>query len=157
MNKIRGFTLIELMVVIAILCILAAIAVPAYKTHIAKVQVTEIVNVLTRYKTEIAETVSMKNLCPVGILKDKVPNTYQVAFGGAGNIGGKKYTCMVLVMTQSTSNSKLSPEVADNVIVLAGRFNTGSIEWVCRTTIKQAYVPNSCEGGLSSTEALGEF
>lgn len=157
MNKIRGFTLIELMVVIAILGILAAIAIPAYRTHIAKVQVTEIVNVLSRYKTEIAETVSMKNLCPAGILKDKVPNTYQVAFGGAGNIGGQKYTCMVMVMTKSTSNSKLSPAVADNVIVLAGRFNVGSIEWACRTTIEQAYVPNSCEGGLSAGDALGEF
>lgn len=157
MNKIRGFTLIELMVVIAILGILAAIAIPAYRTHIAKVQVTEIVNVLTRYKSEIAETVSMKNLCPAGILKDKVPNTYQVAFGGAGNIGGDKYTCMVMVMTQSTSNSNLSPAVADNVIVLAGRFNVGSIEWACRTTIEQAYVPNSCEGGLSAGDALGEF
>ncbi len=157
MNKIRGFTLIELMVVIAILGILAAIAVPTYRTHIAKVQVTEIVNILTRYKSDIAEIVSSKNMCPAGILKDKVPNTYQVAFGGAGNIGGQKYTCMVMVMTKSTSNSKLSPAVADNVIVLAGRFNVGSIEWACRTTIEQAYVPNSCEGGLSAGDALGEF
>lgn len=55
MNAQKGFTLIELMIVVAIIGILAAIAIPAYQDYIVRSKVTEGLNLASSYKTVIAE------------------------------------------------------------------------------------------------------
>ena len=55
MNAQKGFTLIELMIVVAIIGILAAIAIPAYQDYIVRSKVTEGLNLASSYKTTIAE------------------------------------------------------------------------------------------------------
>src|SRR6188474_1287622 len=65
MNKLqKGFTLIELMIVVAIIGILAAVAVPAYQDYIARAQVSEAVSLTTGAKTPIAEYYNEKGLWP---------------------------------------------------------------------------------------------
>jgi len=54
----KGFTLIELMIVVAIIGILAAIALPAYQDYTARAQVTEAVNILAGAKTDMVEAMS---------------------------------------------------------------------------------------------------
>ncbi|MEB4799402.1 pilin [Acinetobacter soli] len=53
MNNQKGFTLIELMIVIAIIGILAAIAIPAYQNYVKKAAYSEVISAMTSYKTAV--------------------------------------------------------------------------------------------------------
>ena len=65
MKKVQqGFTLIELMIVVAIIGILAAVAIPAYTDYTARAQVTEAVNLLGGLKTPVSEFVADKGYAP---------------------------------------------------------------------------------------------
>ena len=66
MNRLqKGFTLIELMIVVAIIGILAAIAIPAYQDYTVRAQVTEGLNLAAAAKAAIAETFLNKGTAPV--------------------------------------------------------------------------------------------
>ena len=60
----KGFTLIELMIVVAIIGILAAIAMPAYQNYTVRAQVTEGLNLASSWKTAISESFSQTGTWP---------------------------------------------------------------------------------------------
>src|SRR5262245_63763731 len=65
MNRVRGFTLIELMIVVAIIGILAAIALPAYNDYTVRAKVVEMLNMGAVCKTSVAEYYQSKSKMPV--------------------------------------------------------------------------------------------
>ena len=65
----KGFTLIELMIVVAIIGILAAIAIPAYQDYTIRSQVTEGLNLAGAVKAAVAETYSQTGLWPTSLLE----------------------------------------------------------------------------------------
>ncbi len=87
----KGFTLIELMIVVAIIGILAAVAIPAYQDYTARAQVTEAVELLSGGKTPMAEYFADKG-------------TWPAAAGSVmGNLAGK-YTSVIVIGVPTTAN-----------------------------------------------------
>jgi type IV pilus assembly protein PilA len=101
----KGFTLIELMIVVAIIGILAAIAIPAYQDYTIRSQVTEGLNLAAAVKAEVAEYYAQYGIWPTAIV------------GGAGTLGhaagevptGKYVQDVVIAPGDGTSGSGAGP------------------------------------------------
>ncbi|MCC4592920.1 pilin [Xanthomonas protegens] len=134
MKKQQGFTLIELMIVVAIIAILAAIALPMYQDYVAKSQVTAALAEITPGKTQ-AEVLLNEG-------KD---------FAAAADIGLKTSTrCPTLTVSGTASSGAASiqctiagnSQVKDKTVTLTRATADGS--WTCATTAVTKYKPNGC-------------
>ena len=139
----KGFTLIELMIVIAIIGVLAAIAMPAYQDYVIRGQVAEGVNLASGMKVAVEDIYMDEGTF------DNVANGY-LGIPAANTIIGK-YVSGVTVsentitaaFNQEDTNDKIDTELT---ITLTATDNGGSISWAC--TVNDAslnkYVPKSC-------------
>ena len=142
-NLQKGFTLIELMIVVAIIGILAAVAIPAYQDYIARAQVSEAVSLSAGGKTPMAEYMADKGSWPVN------------ASDVMGNQAGK-YTSTVTISVGAgltTASATLQAKIKNagvNSAITGGQLNLSTSDsgktWTCTTagTLGAKYVPSSC-------------
>ena len=142
----QGFTLIELMIVIAIVGILAAIALPAYQDYTIRARMSEALAIAAEAKTSISEYYASNGNLPttrasVGISGIN-PQSYaqSTAYGASGTV--------VNFTIQMKNDPRLGAMATQNVR-LRGTLdpNTGTISWICGpvTGLELArYLPASC-------------
>jgi type IV pilus assembly protein PilA len=143
MKKQQGFTLIELMIVVAIIAILAAIAIPAYRDYLIRTQVSEGASLTGGAKVAVDEYYANYGVAPT-------TNTEAGLDPTATNIHGD-YVSEVNVgaggaITATFSGGKVNQAIKGKKLVLTPTFNGGSTSWPCvtGTDIDAKYRPSSC-------------
>lgn len=142
MKKQQGFTLIELMIVVAIIGILAAIAIPAYQDYTARAQMSEAFSLAGGQKSAVSEVYANTGAWPAsntdaGIATDtdiKGKYVLKVAVGAGGAI------------TATMQASGISAGIAGKTLTLTPTNNKGSIGWACTSDALQKFVPKVCDG-----------
>jgi len=141
-KNMQGFTLIELMIVVAIIAILAAIALPAYQDYVARSQVSEAMTLAAGAKTAVAEQYANTGAFP-GI------TNANSGLDTAVNINGKHVLSVDVAGGTITATMRPAPaasaKVADSTITFVPTDAGGSISWVCTGgTITAKFRPSNC-------------
>lgn len=139
MKKVQsGFTLIELMIVVAIVGILAAVALPAYSDYTKRAKVSEIMVLAAKDKVSVSEYYlsvgSMPNSSQAGVSLDADQSNYITAIAFATNGTGATLTYTVDTVA-----------IAAGTIVFQGTGTDAGVSWDCNTgTLPNKYLPANC-------------
>ena len=135
----QGFTLIELMIVVAIIGILAAIAIPAYQDYVARSQMSEAFSLGSGSKTAVVEYWSR-----VG---DWPPSNESAGLAAANTISGR-YVDQVDVsggpIVATMKATDVSAGIAGKILTLSPVTAGGAVQWVCTSDADPKYVPGNC-------------
>ena len=137
MRKNNGFTLIELMIVIAILAILMAIAIPAYQDYTTRAKVSEGIALTAPAKLAVAESSSA-----LGGLSQFTAAQSGYSFPGATSFVSNIAVADSGVVTVSMTTTTGLP-AACNVVYTPTSIG-GQLDWECTTTCSDKFVPADC-------------
>lgn len=157
---VKGFTLIELMIVVAIIGILAALALPQYQLYVAKSQVTRVMGEAASLRPLVESCSTEGKTLGIGNGVDEcfvspsasslVNNSSQVgailpAGTGVPNVVFESGNEISITSTFANSSASILTTAGANALVWRRDANGG---WACFTTVPNAYRPRGCETSL---------
>ena len=137
-KKTQGFTLIELMIVVAIIAILAAIALPAYQDYMVRAKVSELIVAGDSCKNSVAEFYQQTQRLPGNLASagcSSNPTKYIGSLDVANGVITVTATAATDLYTAASANYQLAPTATAEFI----------LEWSCSaSTIPEKYLPAMC-------------
>nr|WP_033011619.1 MULTISPECIES: pilin [unclassified Pseudoalteromonas] len=144
----KGFTLIELMIVVAIIGILAAVALPAYQDYTVRAKVTEGLSLASGAKTTVAENASSAADLDLGW-------TAPPATDNVTSVGITKATGVITINYTAAAGDgtiELAP-LSGGAALASGTLPSGSITWTCTGgSLASKYRPSNCRAAAKDPE-----
>ncbi len=143
----KGFTLIELMIVVAIIGILAAVALPAYQDYTVRAKVSEVILAASSAKTTVAESAQVNSQMPASLTFDTASKYVSSVTYAQGSPTSTVGIITVTTTPGTTGDAKLDSKT----LMMTGTLNeaNGQVDWVCRPgatdPILDKYLPASCK------------
>ena len=140
MKKQQGFTLIELMIVVAIIGILAAIAIPAYQDYTIRAQVSEGLSLSAGAKTAVAEFYQDQGAWPTDNNEAGLSLSTQITGKYVSDVG-----VVGPIVTVTYGQADTHDDIEGNTLTLTATDNVGSIGWICASAdLADKHVPAAC-------------
>jgi type IV pilus assembly protein PilA len=131
----QGFTLIELMIVVAIIGILAAVALPAYQDYTVRAKVTELMLAGSQGKTAVAEFFQVNGALPAAA-------SLTIATQSTTNVASVAQAAGVITVTGQAAITGIS---GGTITLSPSDAGGGVLNWVCSGSIAAKYRPSSCK------------
>ena len=138
----QGFTLIELMIVVAIIGILAAIAIPAYQDYTIRAQVTEGMNLASGAKTAMSEFYNTNGSFASSNASYGLANAADIGNNYVSQVSAGNGTIQARF-----SGPNVNQTISGKILELSAVTSAGAIDWVCGssgTTVPNKYLPSTC-------------
>jgi type IV pilus assembly protein PilA len=136
----KGFTLIELMIVVAIIGILAAVALPAYQDYTVRAKVTELILAADAAKVGVSEAAATYSALPAAASFTPVSQVSKY-------VASVTWDGTLVTATGSTVANGGDSNLAGNTITMTPTYvaATGIVTWVCGGSIAAKFRPSSCK------------
>ena len=144
MKNQKGFTLIELMIVVAIIAILAAIAISQYQDYVIRSQVSEGSSLADGVKTAVGEFVNNRGYFPAANSSAGLATAASIKgeYVSAVNVGT---TTGVIIASYAGAKANTKISTGPKTLSFSAVRNAGSLEWHCKSAdMPQKWCPSSC-------------